>query len=292
MAPWPAGSTDVARRRSSPARLRAGGRRYVERRRGCGSTRACMRSATRARRPTRGALRPSWRAGRSAAQPSSRGQRPATAALFAAVRGHGATRIKPQPARHPPLAFGPRRGPLHRPRHPGDERRPYAGRPRRRPRERLAKAVHEAEVQRAFDLNAIERALARLPGAPAAPPLSRPGCLPARAALPAQRGGTQVQAALQGPLPSSRSRRLGGRLRSRRLLAGTRLAVEVDGAQSHHTRRAFHADRARDRRLAARIRGSSDSAGPGRRRGAGRSAAAIRAGGGPAAGSPPAPACA
>jgi very-short-patch-repair endonuclease len=30
-----------------------------------------------------------------------------------------------------------------------------------------------------------------------------------------------------------------------------RLAVEVDGAEAHHTRRAFHEDRARDRRLAA-----------------------------------------
>jgi very-short-patch-repair endonuclease len=28
------------------------------------------------------------------------------------------------------------------------------------------------------------------------------------------------------------------------------LAVEIDGARTHHTRRAFHEDRARDRRLA------------------------------------------
>jgi very-short-patch-repair endonuclease len=30
------------------------------------------------------------------------------------------------------------------------------------------------------------------------------------------------------------------------------VAIEVDGAQVHHTRRAFHRDRARDRRLASR----------------------------------------
>ena len=29
------------------------------------------------------------------------------------------------------------------------------------------------------------------------------------------------------------------------------VAVEIDGAETHHTRRAFHEDRARDRRLAA-----------------------------------------
>jgi very-short-patch-repair endonuclease len=71
-----------------------------------------------------------------------------------------------------------------------------------------------------------------------------------------------------------------------------RIAVEIDGAETHHTRRAFHADRARDRRLAARAirvvrvtsRDLDDDA---------RLAAelhAIRAAAARAAGSPPAPA--
>jgi very-short-patch-repair endonuclease len=70
--------------------------------------------------------------------------------------------------------------------------------------------------------------------------------------------------------------------------------VELDGGETHHTRKAFHEDRARDRRLAAhgirvvRVtwRDLDDDA---------RLAAelrAIRAAAAPAAGSRPAPACA
>jgi very-short-patch-repair endonuclease len=37
-----------------------------------------------------------------------------------------------------------------------------------------------------------------------------------------------------------------------RLRPGARLGLEFDGAATHHTRHAFHADRRRDRALAAR----------------------------------------
>ena len=72
------------------------------------------------------------------------------------------------------------------------------------------------------------------------------------------------------------------------------VAIEVDGAQVHHTRRAFHNDRARDRRLARRgtrvvrvtWRDLSDEAS------LAAELLAIRAVAARATGSPPAPACA
>jgi very-short-patch-repair endonuclease len=118
--------------------------------------------------------------------------------------------------------------------------------------ERLAKTVHEAEVQRVFDLDAIERTLARLPGRAGRHRLCR------------------VLAAYQPEphfLRSEAERRLKLLCRDHSLpqpqfnvnVAGyeldaywpdANLAVEIDGARTHHTRRAFHEDRARDRRLA------------------------------------------
>jgi very-short-patch-repair endonuclease len=119
--------------------------------------------------------------------------------------------------------------------------------------ERLAKALHEAEVQRVFDLRAIERTLARLPG---------------------RTGGHRLRRVLAAYRPEPHFLRSHGERRLKRLredhflpqprfnvwVAGhevdaywpdTRLAVEFDGGEVHHTRRAFHEDRARDRRLAA-----------------------------------------
>ena len=118
--------------------------------------------------------------------------------------------------------------------------------------QRLAKALHEAEVRRVFDLNAIERTLARLPG--------RRGRHRLRRALAAYRPDPTF-------LRSEAERRFKRLCENHRLpqpqwnvnLAGyevdaywpdARLAVEIDGARAHHTRRAFHEDRARDRRLA------------------------------------------
>jgi very-short-patch-repair endonuclease len=118
--------------------------------------------------------------------------------------------------------------------------------------ERLAKAVHEAEVQRVFDLKAIERTLARLPG--------RAGRHRLRRVLAAYQPEPHF-------LRSEAERRLKRLCRDHSLpqpqfnvnVAGyeldaywpdANLAVEIDGARTHHTRRAFHDDRARDRRLA------------------------------------------
>ena len=116
----------------------------------------------------------------------------------------------------------------------------------------LAAAVNEAEVRRVFDLKAVQRTLDRLPG--------RRG----RARL------LRVLAAYAEPLPYSTSE---AERRFLELCAGhdlprpqrvtvagyeldfywpdARLAVEVDGRAFHRTRRAFHEDRRRDRRLAA-----------------------------------------
>jgi very-short-patch-repair endonuclease len=116
----------------------------------------------------------------------------------------------------------------------------------------LAAAVNEAEVRRLFDLAAIEQALQRLPGRQGRPRLER------------------VLAAYTEPLGYSitEAERLLLRLcceqglpqPQRVVVAGyeldfywsdARLAIEVDGGQFHRTRRAFHEDRRRDRRLAA-----------------------------------------
>jgi very-short-patch-repair endonuclease len=162
--------------------------------------------------------------------------------------------------------------------------------------QRLAKAVHEAEVRRVFDLSAIEAAIARLPGRKGRHKLSR--------ALTAYRPELHF-------LRSEAERRFNQLCENHSLpqpqfnlnLAGHEIdaywedlsiAVEVDGGETHHTRRAFHEDRARDRRLAAQgirvVRVTSrDLHDHARLAGELR---AIRAAAALAAGSPPAPACA
>jgi very-short-patch-repair endonuclease len=120
--------------------------------------------------------------------------------------------------------------------------------------QRLADVVHESEVQRLFDRGAVERVLDRLPGRRGRHKLRR------------------VLAAYEDVQPFTRSRA------ERRVLAmckaqglpkpqvntwidiyevdfywpDARVALEFDGAATHLTRRAFYADRARDRALAAR----------------------------------------
>ena len=162
--------------------------------------------------------------------------------------------------------------------------------------ERLAKAVHEAEVQRVFDLRAVEAVVARVPG---------------------RKGRHKLARVLAAYRPDPHFLRSEAERRFKRLcedhslpqprfnvnIAGhevdaywedIRIAVEIDGAETHHTRRAFHEDRARDRRLAAHAirvvrvtwRDLDDDA-----RLAGE-LRAIRVAAALAAGSPPAPACA
>jgi len=116
----------------------------------------------------------------------------------------------------------------------------------------LTRAVHQAEILRLFDLTQIEAALARLPG--------RKGRHRLRRVLTAYRPEPHL-------LRSEAERRLKQLCRNHSLpqpqfnvnVAGYevdvywpegRLALEFDGAETHHTRHAFHADRRRDRALA------------------------------------------
>jgi very-short-patch-repair endonuclease len=119
---------------------------------------------------------------------------------------------------------------------------------------RLADAVHEAEVQRRFDLTAIERVLDRLPG--------RKGRHKLRRVLAAY-GDVQ-------PFTRNRAERLMVRLCKEHGLPSPRvntwveghevdfhwpeanLVLEFDGEAVHRTTRAFHEDRARDRALAVK----------------------------------------
>jgi very-short-patch-repair endonuclease len=122
------------------------------------------------------------------------------------------------------------------------------------PERRLADAVHESEVQRVFDLTAIERVLDRLPG--------RKGRHKLRRVLAAY-GDVQ-------PFTRNRAERLMVRLCKEHGLPSPRvntwveghevdfhwpdagLVLEFDGEAVHRTTRAFHEDRARDRALAVK----------------------------------------
>ncbi len=162
--------------------------------------------------------------------------------------------------------------------------------------ERLGKAVHEAEVRRVFDLRALEAVVARLPG---------------------RKGRHKLGRVLAAYQPEPQFLRSEAERRFKRLcenhslpqpqfnvwLAGqevdawwedVRVAVEIDGAETHHTRQAFHEDRARDRRLSAHgirvVRVTWQDLYGGARLAA--ELRAIRGAAAPAAGNPPAPACA
>jgi len=119
--------------------------------------------------------------------------------------------------------------------------------------ERLAKAVHQAEIQRVFDLMPIDRALARLPG--------RTGRHRLRRVLAAYRPDphfTRSQAERRflalcdrHGLPPPETNVFVAGYEIDAYWEDLGIAVEIDGAETHHTRRGFHEDRARDRRLAA-----------------------------------------
>jgi hypothetical protein len=116
----------------------------------------------------------------------------------------------------------------------------------------LAAAVNEAEVQRLFDLEVIQAVQERLPGRTGRPRLAR---VLAAYSEPLGYSITEAERLFLGLCE-----RYGLPQPSRIHLAGyeldfywadARLAIEVDGARYHRTRRAFHEDRRRDRRLAA-----------------------------------------
>jgi very-short-patch-repair endonuclease len=116
----------------------------------------------------------------------------------------------------------------------------------------LVAAVNEAEVQRRFDLNKLEATLDRLPGRTGRHRLARVLAAytdpPGYSTTEAERRFLELCHDHGLPRPQ------------RIAVAGyeldfywpdARLAVEVDGGAFHRTRRAFHEDRRRDRRLAA-----------------------------------------
>jgi very-short-patch-repair endonuclease len=162
--------------------------------------------------------------------------------------------------------------------------------------ERLAKAVHEAEFQRVFDLRAVEAVVDRLPGRKGRHKLSR--VLAAYTPEPhflrseAERRFKQLCEDHSLPQPQFNVNIAGNEVDA--WWDDVQVAVEIDGAEAHHTRRAFHEDRARDRRLAARairvVRVTSRDLDDDLRLAA--ELRAIRVAAALAAGSPPAPACA
>jgi very-short-patch-repair endonuclease len=162
--------------------------------------------------------------------------------------------------------------------------------------ERLAKAVHEAEVQRVFDLRAVEAVVDRLPGRKGRHKLSR--VLAAYRPEPhflrseAERRFKRLCEDHSLPQPQFNVNIAGQQVDA--WWEDIQVAVEIDGAEAHHTRRAFHADRARDRRLAARairlVRVTSRDLDDDVRLAA--ELRAIRVAAALAAGSPPVPACA
>ena len=79
-----------------------------------------------------------------------------------------------------------------------------------------------------------------------------PGRLPARAALPAQRGRARLKRLCEDHgLPQPQFNVCVAGYEVDAYWPEAKLALEVDGAETHHTRHAFHADRRRDRALAA-----------------------------------------
>ncbi|CAN5505487.1 DUF559 domain-containing protein [soil metagenome] len=117
---------------------------------------------------------------------------------------------------------------------------------------RLADAVHEAEVRRVFDLTAIESTLGRLPGRRGRHRLRRVlaqyGGGPQRTRSEGERRFLELVAVHRLPTPLSSVQRAGYELDF--LWPDAGLGVEFDGEAFHHTVRAYHSDRRRDRKLA------------------------------------------
>ena len=118
----------------------------------------------------------------------------------------------------------------------------------------LARAVHEAEFLRLLDVAAVEDALARANGRRGTGALravlSQPSPGPTRSVLE-DRFLALVSGRLPAPQLNVPVQVVGERIEVDAAWHGPRVAVELDGAAAHRTRRAFHRDRARDLALAA-----------------------------------------
>jgi very-short-patch-repair endonuclease len=116
----------------------------------------------------------------------------------------------------------------------------------------LTAAVNEAEVQRRFDLMAIEQTLSRVAGRTGRHRLRR---VLARYTEPPGYTTTEAERLLlrlckHHGLPTPQRIAVAG-YELDFYWPDVRLAIEVDGGAFHRTRRAFHEDRRRDRGLAA-----------------------------------------
>jgi very-short-patch-repair endonuclease len=117
---------------------------------------------------------------------------------------------------------------------------------------RLAQAVQEAEVRGSFDLHAIERTLSPVPGRSGRHRLRRVlRAYQPRAFTRSEAERRFLSLCRRHGLPTPRANAVVEGYEVDFLWAEAGLAVEVDGAAFHHTRTAFHADRRRDRGLAA-----------------------------------------
>jgi very-short-patch-repair endonuclease len=118
---------------------------------------------------------------------------------------------------------------------------------------RLADAVHEAEIQRLFDLNQVNRVLDRLPGRRGRHKLRRV-LADYRDVQPFTRNRAErhvLQMCETHGLPPPKVNTWIGAHEVDFYWPEAGLVLEFDGAATHLTRRAFNEDRARDRALAA-----------------------------------------
>ncbi len=134
----------------------------------------------------------------------------------------------------------------------------------------VTNAVHEAEVQRLFDLKAVEEVQSRLPGRTGRHLLGRVlSRYESTPRLTRSEGERLLLKLCQGyglPLPETQAAMAGYELDA--FWAHANLAIEFDGEAVHHTTRAFYSDRVRDRKLRVAgvevIRITGHDLGPGR----------------------------
>jgi very-short-patch-repair endonuclease len=122
------------------------------------------------------------------------------------------------------------------------------------PEKRLADAVHEAEVQRRFDLKRVERVLARLPGRKGRHKLRRV-LIAYRDVQPFTRNRAErlvLAICEEHGLPTPQVNKWVNEFEVDFHWPESGLVLEFDGGAVHRTTRAFHEDRRRDRALAAR----------------------------------------